>query len=74
MKASREIDHGAAVGAILDWLEDAHRNKQVFAIGHRVVHGGVDFMEPIIIDDELSKSSGVLSRSRPCTSPITFRG
>ena len=69
-----KIDHGAAVGAILDWLEDAHRDKQVIAIGHRVVHGGVDFMEPMIINEDAIRSSGRLSRLPLCISPITFPG
>lgn len=31
------IGHAVAVGAVLDWLEDAQLNKTVIAVGHRVV-------------------------------------
>jgi acetate kinase len=49
-------DHHLAVGAILDWLADAGLDRSVVAVGHRVVHGGVDFITPIAVDD------GVLTR------------
>ena len=69
-----KIDHGAAVGAILDWLDDAHRDKQVIAIGHRVVHGGVDFMEPIIIDDDVIEKLRRLVPLAPLHQPHNISG
>ena len=45
------IDHHAAMGAMLDWLRKAGYDSSVVAVGHRVVHGGPDFVEPELIDD-----------------------
>ncbi len=45
-----EVGHKAALGAILDWLEDNFAGSRVLAVGHRVVHGGPDFAEPLLVD------------------------
>ena len=45
------VDHAAAMGAILDWLKKAGFDSSVAAVGHRIVHGGPDFAEPVLIDD-----------------------
>jgi acetate kinase len=44
------IDHQAAMGAILSWLRKAGDDSSVAAVGHRVVHGGPDLAEPMVID------------------------
>lgn len=46
-----EVDHAVAMGAIVEWLQDAHDGARVVAVGHRVVHGGADFSSPMIVDD-----------------------
>ncbi|MDP0489459.1 MAG: acetate kinase [Verrucomicrobiota bacterium JB023] len=42
-------DHAAALSAVLGELSD-HR---IAAVGHRVVHGGPDFCEPVVVTDEI---------------------
>ena len=44
------VDHQAAIGAILGWLRKAGDDSSVSAVGHRVVHGGPDLAEPMLID------------------------
>ncbi len=44
------VDHQAAMGAILDWLRKAGDDRSVAAVGHRIVHGGPDLAEPMLID------------------------
>jgi len=44
------VDHQAAMGAILGWLRKAGSDSSVAAVGHRVVHGGPDLAEPMLID------------------------
>ena len=46
-------DHHLAVGAILGWLAEARLDQSVLAVGHRVVHGGIDFVAPVAIDDDV---------------------
>jgi acetate kinase len=33
-------DHTAAVGALMDWIEERSGHDALTAVGHRVVHGG----------------------------------
>ena len=47
------VDHHVAVAAILRWLGEARFDREVVAVGHRIVHGGPDFAEPARIDGAL---------------------
>ncbi|WP_431267428.1 acetate/propionate family kinase [Dankookia sp. P2] len=44
-------NHAAALGVIVRGLDQALHGEAVLAIGHRVVHGGVDFAVPMRIDE-----------------------
>ena len=44
-------DHANAFANVLDWFEQQSRDFHLTAVGHRVVHGGVLFKTPVIIDD-----------------------
>ncbi len=46
-------DHASAVAYILSWLTEQLGDTRIVAAGHRVVHGGVRFVAPIRIDDEV---------------------
>ncbi len=46
------VDHLAAMGAILGWLKEAGYADSVAAVGHRVVHGGPDLGQPILVNVE----------------------
>jgi acetate kinase len=48
--AATPATHAAAVGAVIDWLQEALGGEPVIGIGHRVVHGGVHFAAPALID------------------------
>jgi acetate kinase len=39
-------DHTAAVGALMDWIGERSRSDGLFAVGHRVVHGGPKYSSP----------------------------
>jgi len=43
-----KLGHDGALAHILDWLKAEHgANYRVAAIGHRVVHGGIEFAAPV---------------------------
>jgi acetate kinase len=46
-------NHADAVRIIIEWLHDTYPQVKIGAIGHRVVHGGAKYSEPIIIDDNV---------------------
>ena len=39
-------NHKAAVGALMDWIEQHNGSDALAAVGHRVVHGGPKYSEP----------------------------
>ena len=70
-------DHGAALGA----LEDQFRSHGpdldhvgIVAVGHRVVHGGPDFSDPVIIDDAVLAEIDDLSPLAPLHNPAAVSG
>jgi acetate kinase len=48
-KSITATDHTAAVGVLMDWMEEHIGLKTLAAVGHRVVHGGPKYHEPQII-------------------------
>jgi acetate kinase len=46
-------DHNAAVNVLMDWLEERIGRDDLAAVGHRVVHGGPDYIEPQRITSEM---------------------
>ena len=45
------LGHDGAVAHIMDWLKTTYAAQhQLVAVGHRVVHGGVDYSAPVRID------------------------
>jgi acetate kinase len=68
------VDHTAAIGAILDWLKKAGYNSSIAAVGHRIVHGGPDYAEPIRIDDATLAKLKALIPLAPLHQPHNVAG
>jgi acetate kinase len=49
----KAADHTAAVGALMDWIEEHLGRDTLTAVGHRVVHGGPRYSEPQRITTEM---------------------
>jgi acetate kinase len=45
------VTHEDALNVLIEWISRNSQGKSIKAIGHRVVHGGSDFREPIVIDE-----------------------
>jgi acetate kinase len=58
-------DHDAALKALLDWLQDRFPDQSLDAVGHRIVHGGVKYNQPQLIDSELLQAITELVRLAP---------
>lgn len=49
-----DSSHHGAIAAIHDWFKDHVGSEASFAgAGHRVVHGGADFIKPVLINDDI---------------------
>jgi len=46
-------DHQAAIAALLDWLKRGGDAASLVGVGHRVVHGGPDHVEPQLVTEGL---------------------
>jgi acetate kinase len=70
-------DHAAALEAMTERLrsDDVDLDEvQLRAVGHRVVHGGPDFSEPVLIDDAVLDRVRDLSSLAPLHNPAAITG
>lgn len=63
-------DHAAAVHHVLDRLS----GKEIGAVGHRIVHGGTRFREPVLVDDEVLQGIRDVSVLAPLHNPAGVAG
>ena len=61
-----------AIELLLDWLESQFLHVRLLAVGHRIVHGGTQFGDPIEIDDTVLKRLGALTPLAPLHQPISL--
>ena len=47
------LGHEGAVSHIVEFLRDHRETYRLVAIGHRVVHGGIDFSEPVRVEADV---------------------
>jgi acetate kinase len=68
-------DHSAAITIMTTALTDAGANLgELRAVGHRVVHGGPDFSDPVIIDDRVLSEISDLVPLAPLHNPGAVAG
>ncbi|MEU2792307.1 acetate kinase [Streptomyces sp. NPDC007100] len=76
-RESRIADHEEALRAVADELAAdglGLDSPELAAIGHRVVHGGLKFTEPTVIDDEVLKEIQRLVPVAPLHNPANITG
>jgi acetate kinase len=62
-------DHIAAVGLLMDWIEERNRSDTLTAVGHRVVHGGPKYSVARRITAEMVEELHRLSPLDPAHLP-----
>ena len=65
-------DHGAALQEVVAHVE--RLGEPLGAIGHRVVHGGDVFSEPVLVDDEVVRVIEDLTPLAPLHNPANLAG
>jgi acetate kinase len=58
-------DHTAAVGILMDWIEERVGRSALTAVGHRVVHGGPKYFQPQRVTTEMVEELHQLSPFDP---------
>ena len=46
-------DHAGAMSVVVDWLDRVGVNARILAVGHRIVHGGLAYAAPVIINQAI---------------------
>ena len=73
-RSGARVDHVAAMGSILDWLKKAGYDSSIAAVGHRIVHGGPQYAEPVLIDDPTLAKLRALIPLAPLHQPHNVAG
>lgn len=67
-------DHQDAINVLIEELSKAKLLDQLKAVGHRVVHGGEDFSESIIVNEEVLQAIKNNNRLAPLHNPANVLG
>jgi len=62
-------DHAAAIAWLLDWLDAEGHARRLAGVGHRVVHGGTGFAEPVRVDGAILEALATLVPLAPHHQP-----
>jgi acetate kinase len=63
------LRHAGAIRYILDWLHSEAAQYSIVGAGHRVVHGGVAFTQPVLVEDGVTGELEQLSPLAPLHQP-----
>lgn len=66
--------HQGALAALLEWHAQQGEGGRIAAVGHRIVHGGTDFVAPVRIDAALLDALAKLEPLAPLHQPHNLAG
>jgi len=72
--SSAPKSHNDALQWLIQWLEQHAANLEIKAVGHRVVHGGHFYTEPVLIDDQVLQKLESLIALAPLHEPHNVAG
>ena len=67
-------DHAAALEQVDAAIHEVLGDRKLDAVGHRVVHGGERFGEPVLIDNEITRAIERLNPLAPLHNPANVLG
>jgi acetate kinase len=68
------FDHQFAITRLVETLALYELNLEIFAVGHRVVHGGEKYCTPTLITEDVKNIINKLSRLAPLHNPANLIG
>ncbi len=66
--------HQGALAALLDWHAKQADGDRITAVGHRIVHGGVNFVAPVRVDEAVLGELAALEPLAPLHQPHNLAG
>ena len=73
-EAAEAYTQESAVQQIIGWIERSFPDAIIKAIGHRVVHGGMRYSSPVLVDDAVMAELAALSPLAPLHQPHNLAG
>jgi acetate kinase len=67
--ASEAEDHAGAFRVAARWLQERLRGAPPIAVGHRVVHGGLRYAQPVVLNDRVLADLEALTPLAPLHQP-----
>jgi len=67
-------NHQVALAILVEQLQQLDLVKHIFAIGHRVVHGGEQYSQPTLITDKVELAIEKLAKLAPLHNPANLIG
>jgi acetate kinase len=67
-------NHAGALARILSFIRNKFPDIRIAAAGHRVVHGGIDFATPVLIDEPVMRRLAHLAPLAPLHQPHNLSG
>jgi acetate kinase len=68
------VNHSGALAAINSFLKEIDEDKNIAAVGHRVVHGGEKFSKAVLINDDVLKAVEECAMLAPLHNPPNLQG
>lgn len=65
-------DGRAALEALAEWLREKYGSARLLGVGHRVVHGGARFTQPVVVNQEILKELKDLISLAPLHQPYNL--
>ena len=62
--------HDELLGALLDWVDHHLGDRTLGAVGHRIVHGGAQFVAPVVLTDDVVVELDALTPLAPLHQPL----
>jgi len=69
LSADHAAGHQAALGTLMAWLDRHPSQSQPLAAVHRVVHGGEQFLQPVLVTPDVATDLARLERLAPLHQP-----
>ncbi|UVH59354.1 acetate/propionate family kinase [Variovorax paradoxus] len=69
-----QASHQGALAALLEWHAQQADGRRIAAVGHRIVHGGADFVAPVRVDASVLDALAKLEPLAPLHQPHNLAG
>lgn len=66
--------HDTALATVIATLKRAFPDLKIAAVGHRVVHGGIHYTAPVVVDETVLETLATLSSFAPLHQPHNISG